>query len=434
MKNNYLFLNYYIGIVLLLFLPLLLGDINNVWAISDSYLKNEGQGMNNTIGKDSLGAYYTDVYPNLFKEYLGISQQQTDEKIEQIWEHFFVKDATKVYFESDDNTAYIYDTGNRDIRTEGMSYGMMICVQLDKRAEFDKLWRWVKKNMLYKSGKWAGYFAWQCDIEGRKIGEEPSCAPDGEAYFITSLFFASHRWGDEDSCNYGREAQEILKNIMSKDGTIGVFNMFNPDSKLITFVPSGNMWKITDPSYNLPAFFELWAAWTDTNKDFWQQTPDAARCLLAEASHQKTGLFPDYSTFEGKPYQPEWKKDYDARRYQFDAIRCAMNIGMDYYWFGKDAEKQTIMMTRLLKFFKHDNFLHGQFNWDGSGASGKYSEGMAGANAVGAFALKDDNLKREYLQYLWDVAIPSGTYRYYNGMVYMLSMLHVTGNFRIFKP
>lgn len=65
---------------------------------------------------------------------------------------------------------------------------MMICVQLDKRAEFDKLWRWVKKNMLYTSGKWAGYFAWQCDIEGRKIGEEPSCAPDGEAYFITSLF------------------------------------------------------------------------------------------------------------------------------------------------------------------------------------------------------------------------------------------------------
>ena len=111
-----------------------------------------------------------------------------------------------------------------------------------------------------------------------------------------------------------------------------------------------------------------------------------------------------------------------------------MNVGMDYYWFGKDVERQTIMMTRLLKFFKYDNFLHGQFNWDGSGASGNYSEGMAGANAVGAYALKDDNLKREYLQHLWDVEIPIGTYRYYNGMVYMLSMLHVTGNFRIFKP
>lgn len=192
------------------------------------------------------------------------------------------------------------------------------------------------------------------------------------------------------------------------------------------------MRKITDPSYNLPAFFELWAAWTDTNKEFWRQTPIAARNLLAAASHPETGLFPDYSTFEGRPYQPEWKKDYDARRYQFDAIRCAMNVGMDYYWFGKDADRQTELMTRLLTFLKKDEYRHGQFDWDGSNATGQYSEGMAGANAVGAFALNDESLKREYIQRFWDTSAPTGTYRYYNGMVYMLSMLHVTGNFRIY--
>ena len=26
------------------------------------------------------------------------------------------------------------DTGNHDVRTEGMSYGMMVCVQLDKKS------------------------------------------------------------------------------------------------------------------------------------------------------------------------------------------------------------------------------------------------------------------------------------------------------------
>ena len=61
--------------------------------------------------------------------------------------------------------AYLYDTGNQDVRTEGMSYGMMICVQLDKQAEFDKLWRWAKKYMLYTSGKWSGYYAWHCTQE-----------------------------------------------------------------------------------------------------------------------------------------------------------------------------------------------------------------------------------------------------------------------------
>lgn len=420
----------------ILFLLIVLGISFNIhYAFANQPLcSDEDEKQMDSMDNGNIGAYYTDVYLNLFDKYLGISKQRTDEKINQIWNHFFVNEGTKVYFESNDNTAYIYDTGNRDVRTEGMSYGMMICVQLNKQKEFDKLWGWVKKNMLYTSGKWNGYFAWQCETDGRKIGNEPSCAPDGEVYFIMSLFFASHRWGNSGTYDYGYEAREILKNIMSKDGTRGVFTMFNPNSKLITFVPSGNMWNITDPSYNIPAFFELWAIWADTNKEFWQQTPDAARRLLVKASHPETGLFPDYSTFEGEPYQPEWKKDYDARRSQFDAIRCAMNIGMDYYWFGKDADNQTFMMTRLLTFFKRDNFVHGQFNWDGTESNGHYSEGMAGANGVGALALKDETLKCEYLQRLWDTPIPVGTYRYYNGMVYMLSMLHVTGNFKIFKP
>lgn len=43
-------------------------------------------------GKTATGAYYTDKYRNLFNEYLGISQQQTNLKIEQIWHHFFVNE------------------------------------------------------------------------------------------------------------------------------------------------------------------------------------------------------------------------------------------------------------------------------------------------------------------------------------------------------
>lgn len=380
-----------------------------------------------------IGAYYTNEYQNLFNEYLGISQKQTDQRIGEIWNHFFVNENTKVYYESDDTTAYIYDTGNRDVRSEGMSYGMMICVQFNKQAEFDKLWRWAKKHMLYSSGKRSGYFAWQCKTNGVKLGGEPSCAPDGEIYFITSLFFASHRWGDDGVYNYNEEAQKILKDIMSKDGSQGVYNMFNANSKLVTFVPEREMYEYTDPSYNLPAFFELWALWTDTNKEFWAQTADASRRLLVNASHKRTGLFPDYSSFDGAPLQPLWKRDYDARRYQYDAIRCAMNIGMDYYWFGKDADNQTEMMTRLLNFFKNNKFTHGQFNLDGSEPTGGYTEGMAGANAVGTFALKDKELAKEYLQHLWDMPLPIGKFRYYSGMVYMLSMLHVSGNFRIFK-
>lgn len=385
-----------------------------------------------TVAEGGDGAYYTGRYRNLFNEFLGVTQEQTDERLAQIWHHFFTDNDTKVYFQDSDSTAYIYDTGSHDVRTEGMSYGMMICVQMDKKAEFDRIWRWTKNNMLYTTGRWKGYFAWQCNPDGSKIGGEPSCASDGEAYFITALLFASHRWGDDGAFNYGREAQNILRDIMSKDGTDDIYNMFNTDSKLISFVPQGRSWLHTDPSYNLPAFFELWAIWSETDKEFWSQTPAAARNLLVAASHPVTGLFPDYSTFAGEPFQPDWKKDYDARRYQFDAIRCAMNVGMDYHWFGKDKSRQTGMMKRLLNFFKKDGFTHGQFNLDGSQPTGSYTEGMAGANAVGAFCLGNDALAAEYVKRLWDTKPATGELRYYSGMVYMLSMLHVSGQFRIY--
>lgn len=78
---------------------------------------------------------------------------------------------------------------------------------------------------------------------------------------------------------------------MSKDGSQGVYNLFNTESKLVTFVPEKVYYNYTDPSYNLPAFFELWALWSDTNKEFWKQTPDAARRLLADASHKRRDCF-----------------------------------------------------------------------------------------------------------------------------------------------
>ena len=382
----------------------------------------------------SQGAFYTGTYRNLFHEYLDISPVETTKRVWQIWNHFFEDPKHKVYFEVEGDMAYIYDTGSRDVRTEGMSYGMMICVQLDKQEEFNKIWRWAKKYMYYTSGKWKGYFAWQCRTNGEKIGEEPSCATDGEAYFITALFFASHRWGNGGDVDYEAEAQRILAGVMAKDGSQGVYNMFDRNTKLITFVPAEGNQNFTDPSYNLPAFFELWARWSDTNQDFWAQTAQAARDLLAKASHPKTGLFPDYSTFDGRPFQPDWKTDYDARRYQFDAIRCAMNVGMDAHWFGTDLLRQKDMMTRLLKFFQKDGYTHGQFDVNGANPSGSYTAGMAGSNAVGCFALEDKELIRENLKRLWNTPLPVGPFRYYTGMVYMLSMLHVTGNFKIYAP
>ena len=381
------------------------------------------------------GAYFTGVYPNLFVKYLGKTQEQVDQKMQQMWSHFFtVGGQNTVYYETNNNMAYIYDTGNQDVRTEGMSYGLMICLQMGDQTKFDKIWRWAKTYMQYpQNHQKAGLFAWQCNTDGSHIGQDPSCAPDGEMYFLTALWFASHRWGNDGAINYEEEAQYLAKAILNKSGRSDgqICPIFNYGNHIVTFGETS--YSFTDPSYNLPGFLELWARWSDTNKDFWAQTPAAARGLLQKACNSTTGLFPDYSKFDGTPYQPSWA-GYDTKQYKYDASRSAMNVGMDYNWFASDAQ-QPAMMTRLLNFFKNDNFQHGYFNVDGSGAEGTYNEAMRGSNGVACFALQNnDALAKTVLQKMWDTNLPTGQWRYYNGMVYYLAMLHASGYFKIYKP
>ena len=82
------------------------------------------------------------TYRNIFKE-TGKTDEQIRRKLEEAWNTFFVDDEERIYHEAGDDMGYLCDTGNNDARTEGMSYGMMMCVQLDKKDEFDRIWKWA---------------------------------------------------------------------------------------------------------------------------------------------------------------------------------------------------------------------------------------------------------------------------------------------------
>ncbi len=389
----------------------------------------------------SLFATSSMLAENYFKTILGKTDEETKAKVDQVWNHFFTpgdlskyeeEDQTSVYYLSG-NDAFIMDTGSNDVRTEGMSYGMMISVQLDKPDEFERLWRWSKNNMAYGvDTPWDGYFCWQCTTDGKKFGG--SNASDGELYYVTALLLAGKKWNRPD---YIDEANEILRKIMSKDGDkTGVYDLFDKEKKLITFVPDSIGHVFTDPSYMLPAFLDYWAVNASYMQDFWKEAADQARHHLIVSAHPETGLYPDYSNYDGSAYK--WSgAGYDTSIYMYDAIRCPMNLGMDYYLTGKDKVNQRKVMSKLLDFFKKDGFKHGHFNIDGSNAFGDYSCGMAGANAVGAIALADSDdpdereLAREVVERLWNTPLPKGKWRYYEGMVYFLSLLHVSGNFNL---
>ncbi|KAF9134852.1 Reducing-end xylose-releasing exo-oligoxylanase Rex8A [Mortierella sp. GBA39] len=140
------------------------------------------------------GAFYTGQYRNVFLE-AGYSQEEIDARLDQAWNDLFDgAPEVRIYFPLGEDKGYVLDTGNSDVRTEGMSYGMMMAVQMDKKDIFDRLWNFSKSYMQHKEGRYKDYFAWHCKPDGTRLSPGP--APDGEEYYAMALFFASNRWGD----------------------------------------------------------------------------------------------------------------------------------------------------------------------------------------------------------------------------------------------
>jgi len=61
------------------------------------------------------------------------------------------------------------------------------------------------------------------------------------------------------------------------------------------------------------------------------------------------------------------------------------------------------------------------------------STSLIAMNAVAALAATSEKAP-EFVRALWDAPIPSGKWRYYDDLLYMLALLHVSGNFRIYPP
>lgn len=377
------------------------------------------------------GSFSTGAYRNVFEEYLGKSDVEIQTKLNAAWEQLFYgdEDSERVYYPVGDDMAFIADIGNGDVRSEGMSYGMMIAVQLDKKEEFDRLWKWAKTYMYQTDGPFQGYFAWHGTPEGDQLDANP--ASDGEEWFATALFFASARWGDgEGIFDYRAQAQEILDVMLHKEKNNVATNMFNLRHKQVVFVPMvGLLSSFTDPSYHLPAYYELWARWAGRDNEFWAEAAQVSRAFFRKAAHPQTGLMPDYANFDGTPYGTDDHKDF-----RFDAWRIFSNVAVDYAWFAADPW-QVGQSNRVLDFLASQGIdsYPNQFTLDGRPLSRDRSTGLVSMAAVAALAADAENGKL-FVQELWDAPIPSGKWRYYDGMLYMFGMLHVSGNFRIYTP
>lgn len=369
-------------------------------------------------------------YRNILQE-AGYSQDEINSKLRAMEQQFFEGDAEngRLYYELGSDEAYILDTGNNDVRTESMSYGMMICVQLNKKAEFDKLWRFVKNRCMIKSGPNKGFLAWQINTDGSI--KDQNAAPDGDEYIATALMFAAGRWGNDTGIDYWKEANCILENMLSKSHYVNSshVNMFNKDEKQIVFVPYAQSAVHTDPSYHMPAFYELWSKWANNNRQFWKECADKSREMYPKFANSTTGLMPDYAEFSGEARSGEHSD------FRYDAWRCAMHMATDYMWFnGSETEKQ--QTKKLLDFFYGEGIKDYKALYQLNGTpiyGGDHSPGLVGCNAVGAM-IYEDVKAWDFVDDFFEMTFPTGKYRYYDGCLYFLSYLHASGNFKMYKP
>ena len=407
------------------------------------------QGLN-----DGSGAYATGKYRNLFRED-GHSEKEIRAKIEAAYQQLFHGDpqTQSVVFAAGSNAngplMYLTDWNNKDVRTEGMSYGMMISVELDKKAEFDALWNWAMTYMYVSDPKAPSYeyFAWSCKPDGTHNSE--GAAPDGESYFAMALLFAANRWpGGHGIYDYRAQALGLLhamvhRSVISAPGPHGphaVGAEMHTDPPMILFVPEVMPQPFTDPSYHLPAFYELWARWgPPEDRAFWLRAAEASRAFFPKTANPDTGLAPDYANFDGTPHVTRFSQ---SGNFGYDAWRVASNWSVDWSWWHKASAEQTLS-DHLQKFFESEGIdSYGPvYTLDGKPLGSTphlthedHPEGLVGTNAVAGLAGTDQARARRFTEALWNTKTPSGQSRYYDGMLYLMSLMHLSGEFRILTP
>jgi len=393
------------------------------------------------------GAFVTGEYRNLFVE-TGHSPREISNRLQIAFRQLFHGDPRlqAVYFPAGANAngplAFIHDINSHDVRSEGMSYGMMLAVQLNHKSEFDALWNWAKTHMYHASSTHPafGYFSWSLTTNGLPNDEMP--APDGEQYFAMSLYFAAGRWGSGTGIyDYRAEAARLLADMRHREliqgatikGAMVAGAIFEPNLKLVRFTPDTANWNHTDPSYHLPAFYELWARWGPAaDHDFWEQAAKASREFFHRCTNPRTALTPDYANFDGTPWAAPWNPR--AADFQSDSWRTVMNWSVDWAWWGKDAAERELS-DRLQGFFEGQGVSScgSRFRLTGEPLRSEHSPGLVAMNAVASLAATQPRA-RKFVEELWNTPVPTGQLRYYNGMLYLLAWSHCSGEFRIWAP
>ena len=110
-----------------------------------------------------------------------------------------------------------------------------------------------------------------------------------------------------------------------------------------------------------------------------------------------------------------------------------MNWSVDWSWWAKDP-RQRELSDRLQAFFESQGMETYGDNWnlDGTVLRDRHSPGLVATNGVASLAATDKERARKFVDALWKLDVPSShVFRYYDGLLYMMSLMHASGRFQI---
>ena len=378
------------------------------------------------------------TYPNLFRDFLGKTEPEISTKLNTAYKQLFKGTSdTTIYIDAGADGAYIHDVLHDDVRTEGLGVGMIVAVELanydgDKthQDEFDALWTYAKNKLQVTTGAASGYFNSTCD-------DTTACLdPYGMEQFVTALLFAHDLWGSSAAKPYGTEALQLMSQLRNKEAENGgvvddITSVFDASTALPFEQPTASYTFYTRNSLQMPAEFELWAQ--ASGDPFWKRAADAARVGLVASADAKTGLWPLHNQFDGTPVAGA---DFRSASY-----RTLFNVALDSAWgFGSAAQNtaQTEVADRLLGFFHGIGVAkYGAiYNLDGTATDATREAGLVAANgalaqAATPGAAKAGETRFDFVSAAWNETVPIGQTRYFDGILYLMSMLVLSGQYQV---
>ena len=380
-------------------------------------------------------------YPNAFRDVLGKTSDDINQKITDGFNTLFHGNSSEqaIFFSVGDDQACIKDVFHSgEVRTEGMGLGMIIAVELNKQAEFDQLWRYAKENLMIKSGAARGYFTSYCDVKGDGSADSRVCLdPFGLQQFTMALVLANARWGsgnadaDAGAMDYNSDAWmllDVMRYKQQQNGGVvdGITNTFEDSTLLVFDEPNVSSYNYTSPSVELPAYYDLWAQ--ATGDSFWSEVAINARGFWQSVANADTGLLPEKAYINGKSY-PDWNM------FGPEGYRAQLNMTLDEIWSGAYMWEET-EANLIIDFF--GGILDS--GADTYGMSYELNGTVIDSTAADAALISvngdsaliaSSSHRKAFIEAVWNLDIPSGNTRYYRGLLYMLSLLTLSGQYRV---